>query len=50
VVELAMRLAVAGLVAYTGIASGIFLAEVGAWIGATAYLYYHFRKKMKALK
>ena len=50
VVELAMRLAVAGLVAYTGVASGIFLAEVGAWIGATAYLYYHFRKKMKALK
>ncbi len=50
IVELGMRLAVAGLVAYTGYASGIFLAEVGAWIGSTIYLYYHFRKGLRALK
>ena len=50
VVELAMRLLVAGLVAYTGYASGIFLAEVGAWIGSAVYLYFHFRRAMRALK
>lgn len=50
IVELIMRLAVAGLVAYTGYASGIFLAEVTAWIGSTVYLFYHYRKRMKTLK
>lgn len=50
IVELVMRLAVAGLVAYTGYASGIFLAEVTAWIGSTVYLFYHYRKRMKTLK
>ena len=50
IVELAMRLTVAGLVAYTGYASGIFAAEVTAWIGSTVYLFYHYRKRMKTLK
>ena len=50
IVELGMRLAVAGLVAYTGFASGIFAAEVAAWIGSTVYLFYHYRKRMRALK
>lgn len=50
IVELGMRLLVAGLVAYTGYASGIFLAEVGAWIGSTVYLSYHCYKRVRTLK
>ena len=48
-VELGMRLAVAGIVAYTGYASGIFCAEITAWLGATVYLTYHYRKRIKQL-
>ncbi len=46
-VELAMRLAVAGVVAYTGMEYGIFSAEVAAWSGSAAYLWYHYRKRMR---
>ena len=47
IVELALRIAVAAGVAYTGYALGILGAEPAAWIGSTIYLWYHYRKKMK---
>ncbi len=47
VVELVLRSTVAGIVAYTGYKTGIFGAEVAAWIGATLYLWYHYRKRAK---
>lgn len=47
VVELVLRSAVAGIVAYTGYKTGIFGAEVAAWFGATLYLWYHYRKRAK---
>jgi Na+-driven multidrug efflux pump len=47
IVELVLRLLVAGIVAYTGFVYGIFGAEVAAWIGSAAYLWYHFRKRIK---
>ena len=37
-VELALRLGVAALVAYTGYRSGIFAAEVAAWTGSAVFL------------
>ncbi len=46
-VELGLRLIIAGVVAYTGYASGIFGAEVVAWFGATAYLLFHYFKRIK---
>ena len=46
-VELFLRLIVAGAVAYTGYYTGIFGAESAAWTGATVYLTYHYLKKMK---
>ncbi len=42
--ELAMRLLVVTTVAVTGYASGIFCAEVAAWLGAAIYLGLHYRK------
>lgn len=45
--ELGLRVAVAGIVAYTGYKTGIFYAEIAAWLGATGYLLYHYRKRMK---
>lgn len=45
--ELAMRLSVVVAVAVTGYANGIFGAEVAAWIGATIYLGFHYRKFLK---
>ena len=42
-----MRVGVAVSVAYTGYETGIFGAEIVAWLGATAYLLYHYRKWMK---
>ena len=47
VVELGLRVAVSVTVAYTGYQTGIFGAEVVAWIGATVYLLHHYRKRMK---
>ena len=44
IVELVLRSAVAGIVAYTGYKMGIFGAEVAAWIGSALYLWYHYRK------
>lgn len=38
IVELALRLGVAALVAYTGYRSGIFAAEVAAWTGSAVFL------------
>jgi len=46
-VELAARIAVAAVVAYTGHETGIFCAEVMAWTGAVVYLGYHYYKWMK---
>ncbi len=46
-VELGLRVAIAGIVAYTGYKTGIFCAEIAAWLGATVYLLYHYRKRMK---
>lgn len=46
-IELVLRLLVAGAVSYTGYHMGIFGAESAAWIGATVYLTFHFRKRMK---
>ena len=46
-VELFFRLAVAGIVAWTGHQTGIFFAEITAWIGSALYLWYHYRKKTK---
>ena len=46
-VELFFRLTVAGIVAWTGHQTGIYYAEVAAWIGSALYLWYHYRKKTK---
>ncbi len=46
-VELFFRLTITGLVAWTGYQTGIFYAEVSAWIGSALYLWYHYHKKMK---
>ena len=48
--ELAMRIFVAVTVAVTGYANGIFCAEVAAWIGATVYLGFHYRKFSKRIQ
>ena len=42
--ELTMRVSVVVAVSVTGYAYGIFGAEVAAWIGATVYLTFHYRK------
>lgn len=42
--ELTMRVSVVVAVSVTGYAYGIFGAEVAAWIGATVYLAFHYRK------
>ena len=47
IVELVLRSAVAGIVAYTGYKMGIFGAEVAAWIGSALYLWYHYRKRAR---
>ena len=47
IIELACRVGIAILVAYIGYESGIFFAEVIAWIGAVVYLTYHYRKRVK---
>ena len=47
IVELIMRVAISLLVGYTGYASGIFGAEVAAWIGAAGYLLYHYLKRIR---
>ena len=46
-VELFFRLTVAGIVAWTGHQTGIFYAEIAAWIGSALYLWYHLAKRMK---
>ena len=48
--ELGMRICVAVVVAVTGYANGIFGAEVAAWIGATIYLGFHYRKFIKKIQ
>ena len=48
IVELGLRVAVSVIVAYTGYQTGIFGAEIAAWIGATVYLLYYYRKRIKA--
>ncbi len=45
--ELAMRVSVALIVGLAGGETGIFAAEIAAWVGATVYLLYHFIKRMK---
>ena len=45
--ELTMRVSVVVVVAVTGYAYGIFGAEVAAWIGATVYLSFHYRRFIK---
>ena len=47
IVELAARIGVAAVVAYTGYKTGIFYAEVVAWTGAVLYLGYHCYKWIK---
>ena len=47
IVELALRISVSAVVAYTGYAMGILGAEPMAWVGCTLYLWYHYRKRMK---
>ena len=46
-VELFFRLTVAGIVAWTGHQTGIFYAEITAWIGSALYLWYHLNKWFK---
>ena len=46
-IELAVRVGVAMVIAWTGHEMGIFGAEIAAWIGATVYLLYHYVKRMK---
>lgn len=46
-IELAVRVIVAGVIAWTGYEMGIFSAEIAAWVGATGYLLYHYWKRMK---
>ena len=46
-VELALRVGVAAAVVLTGFEMGICGAEIVAWLGATLYLAYHYRKCMK---
>ena len=41
-IELAVRVGVAMVIAWTGHEMGIFGAEIAAWIGATVYLLYHY--------
>ena len=48
-VELSLRITVALIVAFTACEMGILAAEPAAWTGCTVYLWYHFRKKLKAL-
>ena len=47
IIELVFRVALALLVAYIGIAEGLYFAEVLAWTGAVIYLGYHYRKRIK---
>lgn len=47
IIELVCRVGIAIAVAYIGYESGIFLAEIFAWTGATVYLWYHFRIRLK---
>ena len=46
-VELGARVTVVLTVALTGWKTGIFGAEIVAWFGATVYLAYHYRNRMK---
>ena len=46
-VELAMRVSVALIVGLAGGETGIFAAEIAAWVGAAGYLLCHFRKRMR---
>jgi len=44
--EFFIRMVIAGIVGITGYETGIFSAEVIAWIGAFLYLMFHYHKKL----
>lgn len=46
-IELGIRVGVSLVVGYLGIQKGIFGAEVGAWVGASVFLIFQYRKFMK---
>lgn len=49
IIELIIRIVIAGVISWTGYKIGIFGGEIIAWIGATLFLAVHFHKKMKLL-
>ena len=49
IIELIIRIVVAGIIFWTGYKIGIFGAEIIAWIGATLFLAIHFKKKINLL-
>lgn len=50
IIECFIRLGIAYLVGRWGYETGIFSAEIFAWIGAFWYLMYHYRQKIKQLE
>ena len=48
-IELAIRIGVSLIVGYLGIQKGVFGAEVGAWVGASVYLIFVYRKAIRKL-
>ena len=49
IIELFIRIVIAGIVSLTGYKLGIFGGEIIAWIGATIFLALHFHRKIKIL-
>lgn len=49
IIEFIMRVGVSLIIAHTGFESGIFAAEVAAWLGAAVYLMLTYRKNYKRL-
>ena len=50
IIEFALRLGGAALIAFTGYQNGIFGAEVSAWIGAAVFLGIHYYRSVKRME
>jgi len=47
IMELLMRMVFSAFIAWSGWQSGIFFAEIAAWIASTIYMAYHYYRFMK---
>ena len=49
IIEFVMRVGLALLVGFTGMASGVFVAEVAAWAGAAFFMMFHYYRGIRKI-